>query len=303
MSASSWWHDRSRGQRVAIVVVGGVVAANALLSGLGAIVGAQPGGPVSSSLSTGEGGLEGWADLAADAGHPVRRAREPGALSTSEVLDGGATVIIADPERFDDRDLAALAGHDGRVVLLGGSSAPLASAAAGREVGWEGGDAADELRTWVPVASLGGAEVIAGDRGGRWRDVGELVPVVGDAQGPAVVASADGSVVALADAAPLANDALARADNAALALGLLGDPETPVVFVESVRATGPTGLAAAPTAWRWAGAGLALALAVGLWAAGARFGPPEPDARTLRPPRRDHVAALAADLDRAGGDP
>ncbi|MEO6987648.1 MAG: hypothetical protein ABI239_03280, partial [Aquihabitans sp.] len=47
----------------------------------------------------------------------------------------------------------------------------------------------------------------------------------------------------------------------------------------------------------WAALGLAIALVAGLWAAGTRFGPPEPFERELRPPRRDHVNAVAAGLD------
>jgi len=94
------------------------------------------------------------------------------------------------------------------------------------------------------------------------------------------------------------NRSLDRADNAAFALAVVGHRSRPVVFVESVHGYASTGLAAIPTRWKWAAAGLALALATGMWSAGARFGAPEPDRRALRPARRQHVDAVAADLDR-----
>lgn len=146
---------------------------------------------------------------------------------------------------------------------------------------------------------VGAARELAGDRGGGLLATGPLVPVAGAGTRPTVLVGAvgEGRVVALADAGPLQNVSLGQADNAAFALAAAGDRDRPVVFVESVHGYGASGLDAVPAAWKWAAAGLVVALLAGLWAAGTRFGPAEPGARALRPPRRDHVEAVAAGLD------
>src|SRR5690606_36672413 len=139
---------------------------------------------------------------------------------------------------------------------------------------------------------------IAGDRGGRWSDPGSVLPMAGVSSKPTLLMDSvsEGTVVALADSDPLQNKNLAEAYIAALALALAG-PERPVVFAESVHGYASTGLSAIPTHWKWAAAGLGIALLAGLWSAGTRFGPPEPGAWALRPPRRDHVDAVAAALE------
>jgi hypothetical protein len=186
-------------------------------------------------------------------------------------------------------------------VLAGAVNEPILAAATGHAVTHVDG-AAGELRVWVPNPVTGSAEVLAGDRGGRWEDVGPLVPLAGGAGRAAVVAgpAGGGEVVALADASLLHNANLARADNAAFGLGLAGAGGRPVVFLESVHGFGGSGADAVPDSWKWALGGAAVALLVGVWSAAARFGPPEPQRRELRPPRRDHVDAVAAALDQAG---
>jgi len=113
--------------------------------------------------------------------------------------------------------------------------------------------------------------------------------------------------MALADASVLQNHALDRADNAAFALGVArpagSAPGRTVTFVESVHGYANEGFGAVPSAWKWAALGAAVALVAGLWSAGARFGPPEPDTRALRPARREHVEAVAADLQRVAPGP
>ena len=158
-----------------------------------------------------------------------------------------------------------------------------------------------------------------GDPGGRWGTPGPLVPLAGGdrGDGAAIVAgdAGAGHVVALADTAPLQNRNLAVADNAALGLALATPTRAPdaggggqeergtVVFIESVHVATASGTDALPPAWKWTALGLAVAGAAGLWAAAARFGPPEPSARALRPARVEHVAAVAADLDRVTAHP
>lgn len=300
-----WWEGLSRGRRVLVATVVAIVVANAALAGARSLLGGDPGGPASSSFSTGGDGLEGYADLLRADGREVVRLRErvePGAADT------GATIVLADPGGLDPTEgqvLVDFATDGGRLVVAGPSTAPLVSAATGAPIAATTADPAPRLEVWLPGGPAGEARELAGDRGRRWRDLGALVPVAGADGDPAIVvgSAGEGTVVAVADAALLHNAVLADADNAALALALVGDRDGPVIFVESVHGFSASGLDAVPPGWKWAAAGLAVALLVGLWAAGDRFGPPEPQRRELRPPRRDHVEAVAAGLDRAGAGP
>jgi hypothetical protein len=312
-----WWGDLSRTQRVVVSVLGAVVAFNVGLVGLrSAIGGGNPGGPVSSSFSTGAGGLEAFADLADLSGHPVVRLTEP---ATPGDLPAGSTVVVADPGTMGEEEARAIlqaTAAGGRLVLAGSASAPLLQAALGDAVGVDVVDPEASLAVVDGGLGEGGfgegrsvtgtARSIAGDGGTRWTTRRQVGVHVADASGRPVVVSAplgQGEVVALADADPLQNEHLARADNAALALGLAGADGQTLVFVESVHGFSAGGVDAAPSAWRWAAAGLALAFVAGLWWAGARFGPAEPQSRALRPPRVDHVRAVAADLDRVSRTP
>jgi hypothetical protein len=311
-----WWIGLSRTQRVVVAVLGGVVALNVAMVGLrSAIGGGDPGGPVSSSLSTGQGGLEAFADLADRFGHPVVRLTEPAGPGD---VPAGATVVVADPGALGEaeaRTILEATAAGGRLVLAGPATTPLLQAALGASVESVRVDPVDALAvvdggSAAAVAVTGSARTLAGDAGGRWVvpeavESGVRVHVVDASDRPVLVSApvGRGEVVALADADLLQNRHLARADNAALALGLAGGSGRTLVFVESVHGFADGGLDAAPAAWRWAAAGLALAFGAGLWWAGSRFGPPEPDARPLRPPRADHVRAVAADLDRVDPTP
>ncbi|MFN8016789.1 MAG: DUF4350 domain-containing protein [Acidimicrobiales bacterium] len=303
---SAWWRSLGRVQRAVVAVLGAIVGLNLLLASFGSVFGgSRPGGPVSSSLSTGGDGLEGWADLLRRAGHPVERLEDAPA---KVALPPQATVVVADPGKLsaaDRKALAAFVAAGGRLVVAGESSAALLREVTGTSVAWDATSPATVLRTWVPVDGLQGGERLQGDRGGRWREVGPLVPVAGaDGQPWMVVAEVGrGQVVAVADAGPLHNAHLASSDSAAVALAIVGEAGRPVVILESVHGKGATGLAALPPAWKWASLGLIVALGLGLWAAGARFGPPEPDHRTLRPPRLDHVEAVASDLEAVSAPP
>ena len=301
-----WWTGLGRGPQVAVALLATAVAVNLALAGARSLLGGDPGGPVSSSFSTGGDGLEAYADLLTGDGHRSTRLRgslQPGDLAPS------STAIVADPTEVSAGDLAALrtfVAGGGRLVLAGESSADLVGSIAGSPVGWRSVGPADRLRVWLPVDATGPARQLAGDEGGRWTDVaGPLVPVAGVDGRPAVLVArvGRGRIVALADAAPLQNAHLGSADNAAFALALAGPTERPVVFVESLRGYSSSGLAAVPPAWKWTAAGLGVALVAGLWAAASRFGPPEPTVRQLRPPRRAHVDAVAAGLDRVAPDP
>ncbi|CAN5693608.1 hypothetical protein BH10ACT1_BH10ACT1_02590 [soil metagenome] len=288
---------------MAVVVF--VVVANASLSGLQSMVGNEPGGPTSSAYSTGGSGLEGYADLLRAQGHPVRRLQQSPASADLPVT---ATVVVADASGLGQAEaerLARFVAGGGRLVVAGESSGPLVQALAGADVRWRSVGPVDELAVWVPGDATGSARTLAGDEGGRWTGTGALVPVAGAEDQAAILAGpvGEGRLLAVADASLLQNARLPMADNAALGLALAGPATRPVVFVEAVSGRAGSGLSAVPSAWKWVTAGLAIAMLAGIWAAGARFGPPEPQRRALRPPRRDHVDAVAADLDRVTSTP
>lgn len=304
---SRWWASLGRGQRAAVIVVGLVVGVNLFLSAVGSVVGSDPGGPTSSAFGTGDDGLEAWADLLVADGRRVERSRTD--LADLD-LDASSTVVVADPVDLGSDDLQALGrfvNAGGRVVLTGEPASELLAVLTGADIA-RTSTSAEDLRVWVPSEHTGAARELAGDRGGRWIDVGHLVPLAGDDAQPILVVGdvGDGHVLALADTDLLHNRNLAQADNAALGLALVGDDDRPVVFAESVRGRSG-GFSAMPSSWKWMLAGLVVALGAALWSAGARFGPPEPPPVASRPPRRDHVEAVAAALhrstDRRGGTP
>jgi hypothetical protein len=106
-------------------------------------------------------------------------------------------------------------------------------------------------------------------------------------------------VVAVADASPLQNRLLARADNAAFGLAIAGGAGRPVAFAEAQHGYGrSSGLGAIPSRWRWAIAGGFLAAIVWMWSRGRRLGPPDDIERPLPPARRAYVDAMAGALAR-----
>ena len=315
---SRWWAGLTRGQRVFVAVLGFVLGLNVALVGLRSAVGGSPGGPVSSSFSTGGGGLEAFADLARVSGHEVTRLKETPEAGSLPVE---ATVVLADPRRVSQADVDALERFvrgGGRLVVAGEATAPLVGAASTTGVAWElvepvevievvdappvsGGGAAGD-----PEPALGAVRWVTGDAGGRWANAADSTVLLSDADGRALIVAlpvGSGTLVAVADADLLHNRNLALEDNAALGLELIGGDGRPVVFFESVHGFGATGIDALPSSWKWTGAGLVLALAVGLWWAAGRFGPPEPFERELRPARLEHVRAVAANLDRVSVHP
>lgn len=294
-----WFGGLGRAQQAAVLVLGLLVAVNLALAGVRSLTGGDPGGPTSSSFSTGSDGLEGYADLLRADGRSVERLR--GSVVEGD-LSPGATAVVADPAQLEEAEARALAtfvADGGRLVLAGEAATPLLGSLLGGPVERTEVEPQDRLTVWLPLADVGAARELAGDRGGRLDAVGPLLPVAGSGTRAAVLAGdvGRGRVVVLADAGPLQNVSLDQADNAAFALAAAGDPNRPVVFVESVHGFAASGLDAVPPAWKWTAAGLVVALALGLWAAGTRFGPAEPDRRAHRPPRRDHVEAVAAGLD------
>jgi hypothetical protein len=108
-----------------------------------------------------------------------------------------------------------------------------------------------------------------------------------------------GTAILVPDAEPLRNRSLADRDHAAEALVIAGSPGRRIAFVESVHGyREETGLAALPARVQTCLLLLGLAALAFLIVCGRRLGPPEAAARTLAPPRRAHVEALAAALAR-----
>jgi hypothetical protein len=171
---------------------------------------------------------------------------------------GGETVVVVDGRALPAAQRDAL-----RAYIRGGGHAILAGSAAGTL----GGDAT------LPRRAGGTAPVT--------RRIGR------------------GTAILVPDAEPLRNRSLAGGDHAAEALTIAGPPSRAVAFVESVHGyREQTGLAALPGRVQTCLLLLGLAALAFLVVRGRRLGPPEAAARTLPPPRRAHVEALAAALAR-----
>jgi len=302
-SASSVTRTRSpAGRRAGIVVaviVGALLVVNLLAGGIDhAVGGHEPSGVPGSSYGTQDTGLAGLTELLARYGHPVRRVR--GAL-TDVTLDPAATAFVIEPATLTASDTAELLGFvaaGGRLVV-GGSDPFYVRSLRDRPPHWspDGSGVYPEI---APV--LGNVRLVESAGAGSWDDPGSGRVVAHD--GPTTLATSEhvglGDMFFLADASPLENAHLARADNAAFALGLAGDDSRPVLFVEGVHGFGERrGLAALPNAWKAALALLAVAAAVFAWSRARRFGPPDRPARDLPPARAEYVRALAVTLERA----
>jgi hypothetical protein len=304
----SWWAERSAVAKVLLVIAGGIVAANVVLALVNLVAGGQqPGGPTSSAYSTGPQGFAAWSQLLARHGHRVVKVRGP--LAEAQ-LPVGATLVVADPDVLgaaEVRRVSSVLAGGGRVLLLGGAAMPIATLAGG-QVSWHPGGS-PVARVLAPVPETAGLSRIVGAGNGHLDDPAFLLPVLGT--GPRDVLAAvtsvpafggrtSGRVVVVADAAIFDNATLARADNAAFSLQVVGSGRA-VYFAEGVHGFGQsTGFSAIPVAWRWAFAGVVLALLVGMWSFGRRFGPPEDEARRLAPVRGEFVDALGASLARTG---
>lgn len=290
------------GQRAVTIVVAVLVAVNLVALAVDALV-PSPSGPRSSSFATSPEGVAAWADLARRSGHEVRALRRPPSPAT---LPRSGTVVVLDPETLvplQARALRRFAERGGRVVaggrdpkggwvpaLLGGEADPV----------WVD-EAPTRARALLPAPETRGVAVVATAGEGAWRAAGPILPALAAGEHAVLVlaTAGRGRIALLADPSPLQNRLLGRADNAALALALSGPPRAPVVFVESVHGYDEArGLAGLPARFRWA---LALLTAAGMLfivARGRRLGPAELPRRTLAPPRRDYVDALATTLAR-----
>jgi hypothetical protein len=290
----------SRNWKIGLGAVGFVVALNVALTLIHSIRGGTPGGPTSSSYATGTTGAAAYASLLDRAGHRVDRLRR---RPSAGHLDPGATVVLLDPARpVADEDAAALRSFvaaGGRLVL-GGAAGNWLDRIVSRAPDWSPTPIA-QPRTLAPVPPLAGVHRLENAGLGSWVG-GSALPLFGE-RDRALLALASvgrGRVWLLADASPLQNRLLARADDAALGLALAGPAARPVVFMESYHGYGAAeGFAAVPGRWWTAFGLLGLATLVLMIASGRRFGPPQASERALPPPRRAYVEALGTTLSRA----
>jgi hypothetical protein len=113
----------------------------------------------------------------------------------------------------------------------------------------------------------------------------------------------NGVLELLADGSPLQNRLLSSADNAQLALSVVGPRGRPVTFVESVHGYGASrGLAALPLGWRFALGGLLLAGLLWIAARARRLGPAQPSLEVPPPARSAYAEAVALLLRRTSDE-
>jgi hypothetical protein len=297
------WRRLGPGSRVAVVLGSAVLAVNVALAGVDAVVGKEPSGPTSSSYATAPDGLAAWAGLLRSNGHPVRRLGQ--SLHQAD-LEPGSTLVIADPRALAPEELDAVEGFvrsGGQLVATGRAALPAVTRLV-EGLRWRpsGPSPAQPL---VPAPEVAGVGQVVTAGAGSFSEAGAGLPLLAGEDGVlAVVASAGaGRVVVLADTSPLHNRRLAEADNAALALAVVGPAGRPVLFAEAAHGYGDGG-GASPLALpaRATGGLVAAGLAAGvwMWSKGRRFGPPEDRQRPLPPPRRAYVDALAATAALAG---
>lgn len=295
---TAWWRRQSIGTRAVMIVLAVVAGLNLAVTAAGEYLGSDPSGPDSSSYSTTGSGTAALARLYGRAGHRVSRLRQP--LRTA-ALDRSTTLLVLDPDRLFPRDVDALLAFldaGGRVVTAGRGVVPLARAALDAEVGWRD-KGATRLHVTPSVAEAGRATTLVADGTGSWRLAAGVPFVQGNDRTVAVAANVGpGRLVLIADPSILHNRRLARADNAALALSVVGAGR-PVVFDEQAHGYG-TGERGVPERWIRFLVAATLAVLVWMWVESRRLGPAEDLSRPLPPARREYVDALAVSLSRTG---
>ena len=283
---------------VIAVVIGGLIALNLAASGIDRAVGGRdPSGVAGSSYGTQPDGLGAFASLLAHYGYDITRSR--GSIVDAS-LDNNSTVFVIEPETLTEIEEAALlqfVSAGGRLVL-GGSRPFYLHRFRDRPPEWspDGVPVYDDI-----AAQLGNVRRVESAARGVWTSPGSGTVLVRN--GNVGLLTEDrvgrGAIFLLADASPIENAYLARADNAAFALGLTGDATRPVEFIEGVHGYGETrGLGAIPTQWKISLLVLAAAAIALAWSRSRRFGPPDRPARAFPPARAEYVRALAVSLER-----
>jgi hypothetical protein len=287
----------SRSWRIVLGVLAAVVVFNVGLAFVRSLTGGTPGGPPSSSYSTGAEGAAAYAELLERAGHHVERLRRPPSDAT---LDPRETLLMLDPGFVSRDEARALAQfvHDGGRLVVSGAAGDWLDGVVEQPPEWS----PDQLRSsevLAPIAEVAGVRSVTTAGRGAWTGGGALPALGSNDRALLVVGGERGRVVLLADPTPLQNALLDDEDNARLGLGLAGPAGRPVRFLESFHGYGEaTGLDAVPARW-WTAFGLLFAAAVVLMLArGRRLGPPQAPERDLPPPRRVYVESLGGVLAR-----
>jgi hypothetical protein len=289
--------SQSRGRRWILIAIVFVVGVN-LIGLLGGSFAPTPGGPTSSSYSTGGDGVAAWAELLAREGHEVSGSRE---LIADANFDRDATVVILDPREFGPEQRASVmrfVESGGRLVAGGLDASWTEGLVPGLD--WSPG-AVGEATVLASRIETADVSKVATAGPGSFESTGPALPLIGDGDATVVALASigRGSVVLISDPTFLQNAGLDRSDNATLALGIVHD-HSPVVFVESVHGYSATGLNALPVEWKWALAFAALAALVMIAARARRIGPPDELGRDLPPPRAAYVHSVAGILGRTG---
>ena len=287
----------SRPWRIGLGVLAAIVVFNVGLGFVRSLTGGTPGGPPSSSYSTGAEGAAAYAELLERSGHDVERLRRP---VSKAALDPRETLLLLDPGFVTDEDARALGRFvpGGGRLVVSGSGGEWLDAIVERPPDWS----PDTLRSpevLAPVPEVTGVRRVQTSGRGAWTGGGALPALGSGDRALLAVAEDNGRVLLLADPSPLQNALLDDADNARLAVALAGSADRPVRFLESFHGYGEaTGLGAVPARW-WAAFALLAAAALTLMLArGRRLGPPEQPERDLPPPRRVYVESLGGVLAR-----
>lgn len=288
--------------RIGLGVAAAALVAVLLFGALGSEPSGGPGVPSGTTAAdTGPQGLSGWAALLGLVGHEVERVE---AAPSRAGLNPEATAVLIDPgplSAADSEALGSFVADGGRLVIGGEIEAGAIDAIAGIETGDRitgGGPVVPAPLALAPETA--GIASVAAEGEGYFDDAGETLPALGavDAFTLLLASHEEGRIAILADPSPLRNATLAEADNARLALGLAGETERPVRFVERVRSSPGEGLGALPSDWLWAFGGLLLAGLALIAAHVRRLAPPREDAAAASPPRRLYLDAMAASLTR-----
>lgn len=257
-------------------------------------------GPESSSFATSQAGLAGLAELADQRGFKIEQRMYDLAGDEVPPLDPSKTLAVFNTE-LDPNEVATVA----KFLLSGGRLVT-----GGRGSTWVMGVARplrySELNETTPLAGevdrpelFGGAKELSVPSPIYFAAyAGDSLAWVGDQAIATEVAVGAGRIRMVSDPSLFSNSSLAKADNAAFALAMLGNPGDTVVFAEAghgyrINTGTAKGL---PWRLRWFLAFSLFATILGMIVQGRRNGPPERPHRVLPPPRSDYIYAVAANL-------
>lgn len=286
--------------RIAAVVGLGVLIVGIVIAQFQGQPPSPEGRPQSSPSDTGSLGLSGWVALLEEYEHPVEVLAE---APSQAGLDSGSTVVLLDPGAILAEDVDALVEHveEGGRLIFGGRADERALIELLGGTGSIGSDGLDVAAPLVSAPEVAGVGTVEPGGAASFSDTGAALPLIGEGELTLAASSAlgDGRALVLADSGSFRNDRLASADNAALALAIVGPPGQPVQFVDRVRAVPGEGLAALPVDWLWAGLGLLLAGLLLIASRARRLGPPAGDPGAQAPPRTRYIDAISGILARA----